>query len=52
MSGHDPEFLLKKLKKVKAVYRASWETHLRGTGRLNPANRVGTRFTYPGGMEG
>ena len=68
--------LPKKVKKVKAVYSASWETHLRATGRhlplwdhtvlpatrhkwtrpaITPGNQAaeaGTRFTYPGGMEG
>jgi len=62
-------------KKVKAVYSASWETHLRATGRraslaiwdhtvlpatrhkwtrpvLTLARQAGTRFSYPGGMEG
>ena len=54
------------------MYSASWETHLRATGRhlrygitvlpathhkwtrpaLTPARQAGTRFTYPGGMEG
>jgi len=52
----------------KAVYSASWETHLRATGRhlphgitvlhkwtrpaLTPARQAGTRFTCPRGMEG